>query len=251
MQAGSALLDLVRAREQAPLSDSCLKVVQQCVHLLGDYIYAIGQEDDLPAQRDVPIGEDWAAGAFYFDHSLRRTRGLSGKGTGGTWQCRSTQQGKCTKNVLTSPGFSPGVFVVCCEHGVVLGFELMQHHESPRTPYEVFMNRLGEPAGKVVVYDNGCNLLHYGLLRQCKFWSKLQVAIDTFHAKGHVACTECMDSCYCGAQNSAACEQVNSFLQAHSGSLHAMTSRSAMEKLWLLCHVHNTRKHRGQQQEDE
>ena len=150
--------------------------------------------------------------------------------------------GPCLPAAAIAAGFSPGVFVVCCDHGVVLGFELMHHHESPRTPYEVFVNRLGEPAGKVVVYDNGCNLLHYGLLRQCKFWSELQVAIDTFHAKGHVACTECMDSSYCGAQNSAACEQVNSFLQAHSGSLHAMTSKSAMEKLWLLCHVYNARK---------
>jgi hypothetical protein len=191
----------------------------------------------VPPQVPVDLEDDWNQG-HYFAPCLRFRRDTefpAVAGTGSRATCRVVPNG-CTKKVSCSAEFSPGVFIVTCGHGYIYGYSMMRDFESPKLPFELFSNRVADPASTTIVYDNGCHLLAYGLNRFAKFWSAARVLVDSLHYKGHCACSKCFDSSVYELKdfNSQACEQVNAFLKRAAPSFHQMTSRSCM--IWMFCH---------------
>lgn len=57
----------------------------------------------------------------------------------------------------------PGTFLLCCPHGIALGFLIMLQHEGPSVPYRVVHCHMSDVAVKprVIIYDNACNLQRY------------------------------------------------------------------------------------------
>ena len=48
----------------------------------------------------------------------------------------------CRKYSSNHPTLTPGIFKIYCPHGVCCGFEVMEQHESPRHPFEIFCHIL-------------------------------------------------------------------------------------------------------------
>ena len=212
-------------------------VFSEAASLTKAYIEQAALLPPLPGQEPVPLRDDWSQGHYYAP-CLRHRRPVvftAAGGAPGGAVCRVAPKG-CTKRVLCSSDFSPGIFVVTCGHGFIYGYSLMRDFESPRTPFELFSNRVACPASTTIVYDNGCHLLSYGLNRFAKFWSQARVLVDCLHYKGHCACSKCFDSSVYTLKdfNSQACEQFNAFLSRAAPSFHQMTSRSCM--IWMFSH---------------
>ena len=236
------LAEFVAAHPGAP-PPATAGVFVEVLSLVDRYLAAVGAGGALPPQVPVNVATDWSQGHFYHE-CLRKTRSVRG-GDARMRECRSDGVPVgCTKHKLDHPRFSPGVFVVCCEHGFVYGYSLMDRHESPRTPFDVFTNRVTDPQATTVVYDNGCNLLHYGLLRCTAFWSQVTTLIPPFHENGHVHCTAGLGcSRHPGrVMNPEGCEQFNAHLRHHETSLTYMTSHNAMHSMWRLVHAYNAQK---------
>lgn len=99
----------------------------------------------------------------------------------------STFEASCTKHILQNRHFSPGLFLICCPHGKILGLCAMQEYESVHTAFEFLVERFDVAPG-MVIYDNGCNLFRYGMMRCPGFFSQIRIMIDKFHSPGHVMC---------------------------------------------------------------
>jgi hypothetical protein len=99
----------------------------------------------------------------------------------------STYEASCTKHILQHRHFSPGLFLICCPHGKILGFCAMQEYESVHTAFELIVERFDEPPG-MIIYDNGCNLYRYGMMRCPGIFGRIRIMIDRFHSPGHVLC---------------------------------------------------------------
>jgi hypothetical protein len=99
----------------------------------------------------------------------------------------STFEASCTKHILQNRHFSPGLFLVCCPHGKILGLCAMQEYESVHTAFEFIIERFDVAPG-MIIYDNGCNLFRYGMMRCPGFFSQIRILIDKFHSPGHVLC---------------------------------------------------------------
>jgi hypothetical protein len=99
----------------------------------------------------------------------------------------STYEASCTKHILQHRHFSPGLFLICCPHGKILGFCAMQEYESVHTAFEFIVERFDEPPG-MIIYDNGCNLYRYGMMRCPGIFGRIRIMIDRFHSPGHVLC---------------------------------------------------------------
>lgn len=93
----------------------------------------------------------------------------------------------CTKHILQHKYFSPGLFLICCPHAKILGFCAMQEYESVHTAFELIVERFDIPPG-MIIYDNGCNLFRYGMMRCPGLFSQITILIDKFHSPGHVLC---------------------------------------------------------------
>ena len=101
----------------------------------------------------------------------------------------------CTKNVLKSRRFSPGLFSAFCPHGICIGFEAMRKFESARVPFELFYTRFPGAPG-TIIYDNACNASRYCLRREPFYFSNVLFLIDRMHQCNHVGCHSgyCMNS---------------------------------------------------------
>jgi len=89
---------------------------------------------------------------------------------------------KCRKYGGRHPTLSPGLFTLQCTHGVIFGFELMRHVETPQTPFELIYSRF-EKAPRIFVYDNSCSLLAYAMKREPLFFAGTSFFVDRLHWK--------------------------------------------------------------------
>lgn len=163
----------------------------------------------------------------------------------------STYEESCTKKILKHRHFSPGVFLICCPHGTILGFCAMQDHESVHTAFEFIVERFETPPG-MIVYDNGCNLYRYGMMRCPGIFSQIRILIDKFHAPGHVLCppsftfqyypddTEAMlgRTTY-GDLNTQVVEQTNARLRKFEKSLGFMTQENYISFVRVIASLLN------------
>ena len=101
----------------------------------------------------------------------------------------------CTKKVLKSHKFTPGLFSAFCPHGVCIGFEAMRKFESARVPFDLFYTRFAAAPG-TIIYDNACNASRYCLRREPLYFSKVLFLIDRLHQCNHSGCHSgyCMNS---------------------------------------------------------
>ena len=213
--------------------------------LTDGFVAAAEALPQLPARQPVSVEDDWAAGHYYAP-CLRYRRHASFVRAGTrdpSNACRAAPKG-CTKKVIRSDMFSPGVFVVTCGHAHVYGYSLMDAFESPKTPFDIFSHRVECPESTTIVYDNGCHLLAYGLARFPRFWAHSRVLVDCLHYHGHCTCAKCFDAAVYQFKNfnSQACEQVNAFLKRSAPSFHQMTSRSCMIWMFVHCAAWNMRR---------
>ena len=95
-----------------------------------------------------------------------------GKGLEDIDACR-----KYSSNHLT---LTPGIFTIYCPHGVCCGFEVMEQHESPRHPFEIFLSRFETPP-TTIIYDNSCKLHQYTLNREPTHFKDTRLYMDRFH----------------------------------------------------------------------
>lgn len=93
----------------------------------------------------------------------------------------------CTKNVLKSKRFTPGIFGVWCPHGINIGFEVLREYESAKIPFKIFYERFSAAPG-TVIFDNACNASRYCLRREPLFFSKTRFWIDRLHQHNHTLC---------------------------------------------------------------
>lgn len=149
---------------------------------------------------------------------------------------REQAESSCTKHILQHRHFSPGLFLVCCPHAKILGFCAMQEYESVHTAFELIVERFEVPPG-MIVYDNGCNLFRYGMMRCPSMFRQIRVLIDRFHSPGHVLCPPTFTFGYYpgdtpagGATfdeiNTQAVEQTNGRLRKFQQSLGFMTQEN-------------------------
>jgi len=150
----------------------------------------------------------------------------------------STFEDSCTKHTLQHRHFSPGLFLICCPHGVILGLVAMQSYESVHTAFELIVERFDIPPG-MIIYDNGCNLFRYGMMRCPGLFSQIRIMIDRFHSPGHILCPpSCtfqyypddvrvmLDRLTYGELNTQAVEQTNGRLRKFQQSLGFMTQEN-------------------------
>ena len=97
----------------------------------------------------------------------------------------------CRKVSSGHPVFSPGIFTIFCRHRVCLGFSLMSHSESPKTPFDIFLRRFAPYLPQLrIFYDNACNLHQYILNREPSRFSETIFLVDRLHYQDHTSCSE-------------------------------------------------------------
>jgi hypothetical protein len=138
-----------------------------------------------PPTVPTSIEEEWACGAFYSERYRRRRppvnyaankRANNQRFSGG-----STDQ--CRKYVHHTTKLTPGIFVVMCPHGIIVAFEFLQEHESPRHAFDFLYNRLEIP-NSTSIYDNHCHGMKYCMAREPGFFKNHQFFIDRMHWTG-------------------------------------------------------------------
>ena len=82
------------------------------------------------------------------------------------------------------------IWCILCQCAVA--WSLMADAESPATLFELLYIFFPEVALRIA-YDNGCNLLTYGLNRDPRWIAAVRIFIDGMHAKGHTACARSFD----------------------------------------------------------
>lgn len=71
----------------------------------------------------------------------------------------------CNKYAKGKGTTAPGVLIFyCIKHEKLIGFKILQTAESVSQVTEIFLTRF-KTVPKVIIYDNGCNLLEYALNR--------------------------------------------------------------------------------------
>ena len=97
----------------------------------------------------------------------------------------------CRKMSGSHPFLSPGIFTLFCRHRVCLGFSLMSSSESPRTAFNIFLQRFTNYLPQLrIFYDNCCNLHQFCLNREPARFSETIFLIDRLHYQDHTSCTE-------------------------------------------------------------
>ena len=124
--------------------------------------------------------------------------------------------GTCRKCAPTKGKSMPGLLIVyCVEHSCIIGFEMMDFAESPRTVYRLLSTRWGElPA--VVFYDNACNVHTFVHYREPELFKNVQFLIDGLHWSAHISCSPVFNPnlyTHLSHLNTQLCEQLNSELK--------------------------------------
>ena len=91
----------------------------------------------------------------------------------------------CRNYSSTNPSLTPGIFTLLCRHEICCGFQVMESHESPRHPFELFLCR----PPKMIIYYNGCKLHQYVLNREPVHFKNTIFLVDRFYWRGHMGCS--------------------------------------------------------------
>lgn len=150
--------------------------------------------------------------------------------------------------------WSPGLFVVCCPHGVIYGFHFLKHPESPNDLFTLLLTRFPrDKLPKVVVYDNGCKLYEFILNRAPWMLKDMVIVVDAFHFGGHQPvqihkCPHAFDKSFqpaMGGFNTQYMECLNSVLCLFKNSLRTMRLSTAQHVLQAVVQRHNSRQIEG------
>lgn len=149
----------------------------------------------------------------------------------------------CRKYASHHPNLTPGIFTIYCSHRICYGYQVMDSHESPRHPFEIFRSRFLAPP-KTIIYDNACKLHQYCLNREPAFFSNTKFLVDRFHWKGHIGCSggyslDVYKHSKIREINSQVNEQANAGLQRIKGQLAYMSLDNFMLTLSLFVAVKN------------
>jgi hypothetical protein len=142
---------------------------------------------DIPSATTTVMGLEEDEMSFFPNHPrIRMPRMYDGA---------ETMEPTCTKKVLKSHRYTPGLFSAFCPHGICIGFEAMRRFESARVPFDLFYTRFPSAPG-TIVYDNACNASRYCLRREPFYFSKVLFLIDRLHQCNHIGCHSgyCMKS---------------------------------------------------------
>ncbi|XP_067949054.1 uncharacterized protein [Watersipora subatra] len=159
----------------------------------------------------------------------------------GTYVLDGKRESICSKIGKRQKNLLPGVFLVHCPHAVCYGFEIMDNHESPNTPFTAIRTRF-TAAPEVIVYDNACNLHKYAINRDPGFFAKTKFLVDGFHWGNHTGCTTGYNSgCYIQYKdlNTQVAEQRNATLKKLKSSLSYMHEENFFEHLRVFLSFHN------------
>ena len=149
----------------------------------------------------------------------------------------------CRKYSSSHPTLTPGIFTMFCCHGICCGFEVMQSHESPRHPFDIFLCRFVVPP-TIIIYDNGCKLHQYALNREPRHFRDTTFLVDRFHWRGHIGCSsgyslDHYTSLDIVTINSQVNEQANAGLQKIKGQIAYMKPENFMFHVKLFLAMHN------------
>ena len=92
----------------------------------------------------------------------------------------SDDQDACRKYSYSHPTLTPEILTLFCRHGICYGFQVMESHESPRHPFEIFLCRFPVPP-QMIIYDNGCKLYQYVLNREPVHFKNTIFLVHRFH----------------------------------------------------------------------
>jgi hypothetical protein len=151
----------------------------------------------------------------------------------------------CRKDSYRHSALTPGLFTLFCPHGICLGFQLMEHAESPKTAFEILVRRF-DRIPRLIIYDNACKLHLYCLKREPRRFQDTRFMVDRLHfRKGHVGCSlgYSMDSYECdetiAAINSQANEQANASLRRLSTQLTYMPPNNVIKHTSVFLALRN------------
>ena len=152
----------------------------------------------------------------------------------------SDDQDACRKYLSNHPTLTPGFF---CRYGICYGFQVMELHESPRHPFEIFLCRVPVPP-QMIIYDNGCKLHQCVLNCEPVHFKNTIFLVDRFHWRGHVGCSSgySLDSCTSldvTPINSQGNEQANEGLQRIKGHIAYMKPDNFMFHVKLFLGLQN------------
>ena len=94
-------------------------------------------------------------------------------------------QDACRKYSSSHSSLTPGIFTLLYRHGICCGFQVMESHESPQHPFEIFVCRFPTPP-KMIIYDNGCKLHQYVLNCEPVHFKNTVFLVNRFHWQGHM-----------------------------------------------------------------
>ena len=152
----------------------------------------------------------------------------------------SDDQDACRKHSSNHPTLTPGIF---CRDGICYGFQVMESHESPRHPFEIFFCRF-PVSPQVIIYDNGCKLHQYVLNREPVHFKNSIFLVDRFHWRGHVGCSsgyslDSYTSLDIASINSQINKQANAGLQRIKGHIAYMKPDNFMFPVKLFLGLQN------------
>ena len=81
---------------------------------------------------------------------------------------------------------------VCVGCHNLIGFHVMQEHESPRSAFELIFSRW-ITAPKLIIYDNTCNLDIFCRTREPAYFKDTLIVVDRLHYKSHHGCSPIYD----------------------------------------------------------
>lgn len=147
--------------------------------------------------------------------------------------------------------WTPGLFLVCCGHGIIYGFHFLKHHESPNDFFTLLLTRFPrDQLPRVVAYDNGCKLHEFTLNRApWMLRGGPVIMVDSFHFGGHQLvpthkCPHAFDKSFQPAMNgfnTQYMECLNSVLCLFKSSLRTMKLATARHVLQGVVQRHNSR----------
>jgi hypothetical protein len=177
---------------------------------------------------------------------------------------------ECYRDPSSNHVLTPGLLVVFCQHGICLGFQLLDSHESEAhvfqffyercearmccTPSVVVMSCCYFVAALLIFYDRACKLHIYCLIREPFFFRRSTFRVDMLHYANHVGCSEGYNpSIYRSARthsssasapyvNSQVAEQGNSALATIKNAASFMTMEHALKYLRRFLGARNLRK---------
>lgn len=166
-------------------------------------------------------------------------------------QGKASEEEFCRKETHSHNSLTPGLFTIFCEHQVCLGFSLMQQVESPRTPFDILLERFPQEIldNLTMVYDNCCKFQNYALRREPKRFSRTKCFVDRLHYRSnHVGCSNgysldiYKSNTRLNKLNSQMNEQANADLRRLSTQVTYMTPHNVIQHVAIFLALRNMKK---------